>query len=480
MKLPAKILSCLIASLFLLPLWRADADARTGSAVMHAGYRSISFSLPSQRLLLKLSVWYPAKRRPSAIKQGYWSFRAARNAPILHGPWPVIVLSHDNAGSSLSHHDLAALFASRGYIVIAPTHDHDNAYDMALLFHDRELFIRALQVKSAVDLLMEHASLGPEMDRSRIAYLGFGLPASAGLLLAGASVSPDGWQDFYSRYCPGGDRAPAPAPESAGRPSAVPDGGSRQEAEDGGADILMAADPALLAPASPAQGSGTQAEAKRAQPSYWCSPTLSHKMDRLVRSMRQRAEEKKIKALYAATASAERTRMFKRLSDLVAWTHKYLSRQPGNAHLPMPPVVLPLLPPPSEGDAMKDSRFAAMAFVSPGFSFLFDRESLADVSIPALFIGLEDDKLNIPREQAGRFVSLIGKNAEFALIHHGDAQVFQAKCPENDPASALASLCGNISDDDRAMLHQQLAALLSDFFARAFAAGGRQQPDSGL
>ena len=49
-----------------------------------------------------------------------------------------------------------------------------------------------------------------------------------------------------------------------------------------------------------------------------------------------------------------------------------------------------------------------------------------------------------------------GGSAGYALIGRGDAPSFQAKCPEGDPAYALSSLCGSVSDTERAMLHQQL------------------------
>ena len=416
----------LLFSMLALPAWKAGA--RQAAQTLHPGYRSLSYSLPSQHLLLKLSVWYPARRKPASIKEGPWVFRAARNAPVLDGPWPLIVLSHDSTGTSLSHHDLAASFASRGYIVVAPIHDHDNAYDMSLLFHDRELFLRALQIKSAVDLILEHPQLGPRIDRTRIAYLGFGLPSSAGLLLAGAHASSSEWQVFYRLRCAD------PEKSSSGGTPAPHD--------------------------SPSAARGPQ--------SPWCSPMLARKMDMLIQSMEQRTQEQKTKVRYSENASLERKRLFKRLADQSARARRSYAMKGENGMLPHVPVILPLLPPPSEGGILTDTRFAALAFVSPGFSFLFDAGSLARIQIPALFIGAAGDRLNIPQEQAERFASLMGRSAGYALIGKGDAPSFQAKCPEGDPAYALSSLCGSVSDTERAMLHQQLCLILADFFARAF------------
>ena len=417
----------LLLSLFLfLPAWKAEA--LQGAQAINPGYRSLSFSLPSQHLLLKLSVWYPTRRKPANIKEGPWLFRAARNAPVLTGSWPLIVLSHDSTGTSLSHHDLAAFFASRGFIVAAPTHDHDNAYDMSLLFHDRELFLRALQIKSAVDFILEHPQIGPEIDRSRIAYLGFGMPSSAGLLLAGAHASSDGWHDFYNLRCSESKNA-----TTKGDP--VPKG-------------VFSGDHTMQSP--------------------WCAPMLSRKMDMLIKSMQQRAKDKETKIRYSNHASLERQRLFRRLADQSARAYRGYGMKGENGPLPHVPVILPLLPPPSDGGTMTDTRFGAMVFVSPGFSFLFDEGSLTRIRIPALFIGSAGDRLNIPQEQAERFASLMGGTAEYAMIGTCDAPSFQSKCPENDPAFALSSLCGSVSDAERILLHQQLCLILADFFVRAF------------
>ncbi len=416
----------LLSFLLFLPAWQADA--RQGTQALNPGYRSLSYSLPSQHLLLKMSVWYPTRRKPSNIKEGPWLFRVARNAPVLPGPWPLIVLSHDSTGTSLSHHDLAAAFASRGFIVAAPTHDHDNAYDMSLLFHDRQLFLRALQLKSAVDFILEHPQLGPEIDRARIAYLGFGMPSSAGLLLAGAHTTSGGWQDFYRICCTDHERSSTTGESSA---KSVP-------------------------------------AADRAAQSPWCSAMLARKIDKLIQSMQQRTQEKKTKIRYSSNASQERKRLFRRLADQSARAHRSYGAKGENGPLPHVPVILPLLPPPSDDGTMTDTRFGALAFVSPGFSFLFDEAGLAPVKIPVLFIGATGDRLNVPQEQAERFYSFMQRTAEYALIGKGDAPSFQAKCAESDPAFDLSSLCGSVSDAERTLLHQQLCIILTDFFERAF------------
>ena len=406
-----------------------NAGARQGNQIINAGYRSLSYSLPHQHIMLKISVWYPAKRKPGNIKEGVWNFRAARNASALPGPWPLIVLSHDNTGTSLSHHDIASALAAKGYVVVAPTHDRDNADDMALLFHDRELWIRALQLHSALDFILDHPQLGPIIDRSRIGFLGFGSQAPAGFLLAGATTVGSEWEIFCS--------------------SSQQDAAEPEQTDIDFENAMHTADPA----------------GKRQAQSPWCAPILSHRIDRLIDSLQHRSEQNITKKRYAEAAAADRIKTFKRISDSIMRYHQRILRLNNENNLPPPPVALPLLPPPAEDSSAEDVRFKALAMVSPGFSFLFDADSLSHVSIPVLLIGAGKDKLNIPHEQAERFASML-KNAEYDVFSHADACAFQAACPEGDPAYPLSSLCRSVDDDERTSLHQQLVWHATSFFSR--------------
>ncbi len=312
-----------------------------------------------------MGVWYPTLRKPGTVKAGGLSFRAARNAPVMQGPWPVILLSHDVTGNAWSHHDIAAALACRGYIVAAPTHDHDNGEDMSLLFSDRELPLRALQIKSALDILLEHPQLGKEADRSRIAFLGFGMPSSAGLLLAGAATTPDEWPLFCKTSSEN----------------------SSKEEKNSLPDAQIPVNP-------------EEADALLQSKSPWCSPYLAEKMSELVSSMKHRTQEREEKSTMMNTAVKAREQLFQRLSDAVMRNHQRQQRLSKIHDLPLPPVALPLLPPLSHSALVTDSRFQSMIFVSPGYSMLFSKETLESIHVPCLFIGAEKERWNIPLEQA--------------------------------------------------------------------------------
>ncbi|HJD98256.1 dienelactone hydrolase family protein [Mailhella massiliensis] len=464
------------------------AEARQNKQNIYAGYRTLSSSLPAQRLMIHMGVWYPTRRRAGNVKVGDWTFRAARNAPVMQGPWPVIILSHDVTGSAWTHHDIAAALAARGFIVAAPTHDHDNGEDMALLFSDRELPVRALQLRTALDLVLEHAQIGKEADRSRIAFLGFGMPASAGLLLAGGELTPGAWPSFCQKkenpLLP--EPGPVAAPETAGpQEESLPEAVERDVRPDGSVPPISLPQAVPPKPMAEKKTSDTFLQNFLVTPAYaeedlspevrallrpsdspWCAPFLSSRMDELVASMKHRSLEREEKTVMMHTAMEAHRQLFRRLSDSVARSHQRQLRLAKSDALPTPPVALPLLPPLSHNTPVADARFKAMVFVSPGFSMLFSKESLAAVNLPSLFIGAENDAWNRPEEQAERFVDMLGHKPEYLLLKHADAPSLQAPCPASDPAGPLASLCNSVEPETRDAIHARLVSILQEFFNR--------------
>ena len=399
--------SCFVLVLaFTLP---STALAKDEKPVIHAGYRTLASSLPSERLMLHMGVWYPTLRRPSAVKVGNWSFRAARNAPVHTGPWPVIILSHDVTGDAWAHHTIAASLARRGFIVAAPTHDHDNGNDMRMLWADRELPLRAVQLRAALDVVLEHKQIGPQADARRVGYLGFGLTAPAGLLLAGASLTPEGWKSFVEK----------------------------QKAKANG------------------------------QQSPWLKPFVMERMDTLVDSMRHRAEERQEKTAMMHRANESRGKLFQRLEDATSRTHQRQMRLAKASDIPCPPAVLPLLPPLSHDRALADARFKALAMVSPGYSMLFNRQSLLDVRKPVFLAGAGKDGFNIPSEQAEALRDMLPLRPYYLLLPEADMASFHTPAPAPDAAKALGGIYK--SETQNSASYSALLEALHHFFEHSLA-----------
>jgi dienelactone hydrolase len=76
---------------------------------------------PGTERVLETHVWYPAARDAGPIDARY---RAVLDAPLdaSGGPYPVLVFSHGSCGYPTQSLFLTPLLASRGYVVIAPSH----------------------------------------------------------------------------------------------------------------------------------------------------------------------------------------------------------------------------------------------------------------------------------------------------------------------------------------------------------------------
>jgi predicted dienelactone hydrolase len=118
-----------------------------------------------------------------------------------------------------------------------------------------------------------------------------------------------------------------------------------------------------------------------------------------------------------------------------------------------------------ERQATEDGRFRALALVSPGFAMLFDRPSLAAVSIPVLLLGAGGDGLNRPERQARVLRDALPGGAEYRVLPGADGPSLQAACPP-DMAGYLPDLCASVSPEERRDIHARLEGVLADFFAR--------------
>lgn len=399
----------LVAALSVRPAAAGPSPALAASDIVHPGYRSLVTRLPGSHFRLDAAVWYPTSRKPSTVQAGSRTFRAARNAPPLPGPWPLIILSHDSSGSRFSHHDLATSLAEQGFIVAAPTHDGDNIEDMRLLFSDLQLPIRARQLSAVLDLVLEDPIIGPLADRRRVGLVAFGRTGSAGLLLAGAKLTPDIWDGYCARQ--------------------------------NGAN----------------------------QPSPYCDPFIADQMDGLIRAMRARSAREEEAGIMRGRAEESRLAVLRAQRENVrrAYARAQRTQRKGSVNFPEPPVFLPPLPPLPEKRETADPRFRAMALLSPGFAMLFDPPSLRDVDIPVLLAGLDGDPLDLPPQQALSLRGMIAPPAPAYLELTGDAPALQALCPP-DMAADLPDLCDTVTPEERAELHERLKKALPDFFRRAW------------
>lgn len=155
-------------------------------------------------------AWYPAHPAAPEVSLRYESVflgRAAPDAPLLPhaGPRPLVLLSHGLRGTRYDLSWLGERLAQAGYVAVAIAHPGVGASD-----YDRvaavQVWRRARQLSAALDALVHHPTLGPQIDTAHACAVGHSAGGSAVLALGGAVVDP---QRFARRYPASGPVPPA-------------------------------------------------------------------------------------------------------------------------------------------------------------------------------------------------------------------------------------------------------------------------------
>ena len=169
------------------------------AAPLQPGFKTLGIWDPAKNVRLDFAVWYPSRSAPFQVNYGDWNFSAARGRPPVEGKHPLILLSHDSAGSRFSLHELASELARNGFVVLAFTHPGDNVDDMGALFMPVQVTDRAKQLTQALDIALADPETAPLIDPDRIGVLGVGPGGTAAMLIAGARLDATGWPI----YCAG-------------------------------------------------------------------------------------------------------------------------------------------------------------------------------------------------------------------------------------------------------------------------------------
>jgi predicted dienelactone hydrolase len=124
--------------------------------------------------------------------------------PDAGSRFPVLLFSHGLAGSPISddYLDAISVFASHGYVVVAPFHGDPRIADVKLedfadlgyaLLHYKDFIamqaLRPLELKAVLDAVLSHPMWRDRVDPSRIGVFGASVGGESALLLGGAALS---------------------------------------------------------------------------------------------------------------------------------------------------------------------------------------------------------------------------------------------------------------------------------------------------
>lgn len=119
---------------------------------------------------LELSIWYPSAAATTPVSMGATTMSVALNAPLQGKDLPLVVMSHGNGGSSLSHFDTATALADAGFVVVAVTHTGDNYADLS---RSLDVMARPRHISRAIDHMLSIWDGRATIDPARIGMFGF-------------------------------------------------------------------------------------------------------------------------------------------------------------------------------------------------------------------------------------------------------------------------------------------------------------------
>lgn len=184
------LLLCALCSGSVLSAYAQPAD--------EAGFRRLAVIDPVAKQPIEAVYFYPGAIGGNMLSSFGPYHVSARNAvKMAPGRFPLIVISHGNAGSLWSHHDLATSLARQGNIVITLSHPGDNYKDQSGAGATSTVYGRPLQISAAITAALNNPDLTGHIDADRIAFIGFSSGGETGLLLAGGKID----SARYVSYC---------------------------------------------------------------------------------------------------------------------------------------------------------------------------------------------------------------------------------------------------------------------------------------
>jgi predicted dienelactone hydrolase len=180
---------CLCLALCVPSAALAPRTAEGKTDTYPAAVRSFGVWIPETQERFDFSVWYPARTTMTSGDMDGRLTEAGKRGRIIPGFYPLLLLSHDTAGSRFEHNDLATVLASAGMLVVAPTHSGDSRNAGESIYTAELLRDRPRNLLRALETVLGTPEFAPYADESRIGLLGVGFGAITVLQLLG--LSPD-------------------------------------------------------------------------------------------------------------------------------------------------------------------------------------------------------------------------------------------------------------------------------------------------
>ncbi|MDE1166548.1 MAG: dienelactone hydrolase [Pseudomonas sp.] len=161
------------------------------------GFHRLSFLDPLDLQPMQAMAFYPSNDREHISKLDGYQVEATEDAKIAIGRFPMLMLSHGNAGTPLALHDLITSLTRMGFVVVAVIHPGDNYKDHSRLGALSNLYGRPLQISEAITAALGDPMLSPFVNADQVGVIGYSAGGETALILAGAQ--PD--LQRLRKYC---------------------------------------------------------------------------------------------------------------------------------------------------------------------------------------------------------------------------------------------------------------------------------------
>jgi len=174
-RLACSVILCIATSL-LSPVLAA--------APLAAGFETLQAADGADKPL-EVAIWYPTEAVAQQVDLGPFTLNIARGGAVAGRGLPLIVISHGNGGSSLSHNDTAVALAQAGFVVAAVAHTGDNFADQS---REASMMDRPRHVSRVIDHMLTKWPGRDRIDATRIGVLGHSSGGFTALAVVGGTA----------------------------------------------------------------------------------------------------------------------------------------------------------------------------------------------------------------------------------------------------------------------------------------------------
>lgn len=130
---------------------------------------------------VSVRVYYSTKIEALNTRFGPWELDIAKNAEPIDGKYPLIMISHGLGGNDWNHHLLASRLVKAGFMVAAVRHPDD----LLRVAEPEHAVLRPLELRSALDEVLNHETFSSLIDQTKIGAFGFSAGGYTVLVAAG-------------------------------------------------------------------------------------------------------------------------------------------------------------------------------------------------------------------------------------------------------------------------------------------------------